>query len=259
MNPQATAARVYSEQSAHYYGRDGSPRYEVIGKTTGRPRSVTIRDARENDWLPSTTTILRVLHRQALVEWMIEQACLAILTAPKLDGEALDVFVNRILKVEKQQEQEGAKARNLGTDIHAAAELALKGQPYDTALSVYVEPAIAEILRTGRVVATEKIVVGDRYAGKLDCMTQGNDLLTLWDIKSAKTLPKTESYWEHQCQTASYAKAVENLGRLRIQTANVYVSTIEPGTIKVCAQNEWDRAWQAFKALVDYWYLANDL
>ncbi len=255
-----TIARPVESEASHWYDpKTAEPKHSVERSDGQGQRPTTLRDARKFGWVPSTTNVLRVLDKPALNAWKTEMACLTVLTAPRLEGEQLDAFVHRVLHEEKQQEQEGAKARNLGTDIHAAAELALKGQPYDTALSVYVEPAIAEILRTGRVVATEKIVVGDRYAGKLDCMTQGNDLLTLWDIKSAKTLPKTESYWEHQCQTASYAKAVENPGRLRIQTANVYVSTIEPGTIKVCAQIEWERAWQAFKALVAYWYLANDL
>src|SRR5438552_18951743 len=105
-----TAARTYSESSAHWYARDGSPCYEVVGKSTGRLRPTTIRDARENGWLPSTTTILRSLSRPELEAWKLEQAALVVLTTPRREGEELDTFVQRVLHEERQQDQEAAAA-----------------------------------------------------------------------------------------------------------------------------------------------------
>ncbi len=253
-----TAARTQSRSDSRWYDRDGQPQYEVIGSSTGRPRPVTIADARKNGWLPSVTTILKCLAKPALEDWKNEMACLAVLTTPRHDGEAIDAFVHRVLHVEKQQDEVAKQARDLGTDIHAAIELALHDKPYNRELSVYVKPAVREIQISGQIIATEKIVVGDRYAGKLDALTHANALITLWDTKTAKTLPKTDSWWDHQCQTASYAKAFGNTSDIRIQTANLYVSTTNPGEIKVCVQQDWQRAWQAFRALVSYWYLAND-
>jgi|KBSSwiStaDraftv2_1062776.scaffolds.fasta_scaffold00198_59 hypothetical protein len=253
-----TAARVQRSDSAHWYSRAGEACYEVIGKSTGRPRPTTIRDARESDLLPSTTTILKCLHKQALVDWIAEQSALAVLTTPRRDGEALDAFVRRVLHEERQQDQEAQAARDLGTRIHAAIEEGLNQRTYDESLNAFVTPALNAINGMGRVLETEKIVVGDRYAGKFDALTEG-EAIVLWDTKTSKSLPKTDSWWEHQCQTASYAKALGNTGDKRIWTANLYVSTIEPGKVKVCIQEDWDRAWQAFKALVDYFYLANEL
>jgi len=257
-----TAARTQGRLDSHWYGRDGSPRYEIIGKTTGRPRPVTIRDARENDWLPSTTTILKVLHKPALVDWLCEQSALAVLTTPRNPGEELDAFVNRVLHEEKQQDQEAQAARDLGTRIHAAIELALAGHGVAVDMEAFVKPALEAILKTGEVQQTERIVVGDRYAGKLDALTQGNGLTTVWDTKTSKNLPKYGSFHEHRLQTASYAKAVACIDSPipNIQTANLYVSTTNPGEVKVDIQTDWlDTYERGFKPLVDYFYWLNGL
>jgi hypothetical protein len=255
-----TAARTQSRLDSHWYGRDGSPQYEIMGKTTGRPRPVTIRDARENDWLPSTTTILKLLHKPALVDWLCEQAALAVLTAPRKPGEELDAFVNRVLHEEKQQDQEAQAARDLGTAIHGAIENALRGFPVAKELEVFVSPSVQAILKTGSVQQTERIVVGDRYAGKLDALTQGDGLATIWDVKTSKSLPKYGSYDEHRLQTASYAKAYSKDDAFPIQTANLYVSTSKPGEVKVDIQTDWlDTYERGFKPLVDYFYWLNGL
>lgn len=253
-----TVARPQSSQASHWYDREGNPRYEVIGKTTGKPRPTTIRDARENGWVPSVTTILKCLAAPALTQWIAEQACLAVLTTPRREGEPLDAFVDRVLHIEKVQDQEAQIARDKGIAIHDAIDAALSGRGFDPTLNPFILPAVAQITASGRVVATEKIVVGDRYAGKLDALTQRDGLLVVWDIKTTKTLPKYGSYWEHVCQTAAYSAALGNTGDDRIQTANLYVSTKEPGQIKVCTQDDWSKAYAAFQALVSYWYIAND-
>ncbi len=253
----STAARPQRSEAAHYYSKDGRPQYEIMGKTTGRLRPTTIRDARENGWLPSVTTVLRALAAPGLEAWKTEMACLTVLTAPRLAGEDLDAFVKRVLQDERQQDAEAARARDLGTAIHAAIEEGLNNRPYDMSLIAYVTPALNAINGMGRVVATEKIVVGQGYAGKLDALTESEECLTVFDVKSARRIPEKESWWEHLCQTAAYSNAIGNSGEKRIQTANLYVSTETPGLVKLHVQADWERPWKAFKAILDYWYLAN--
>ncbi len=252
-----TAARPQQSQSAHWYGKDGSPQYEIMGKTTGRMRPTTIRDARENGWLPSVTTVLRALAAPGLEAWKTEMACLSVLTAPRLAGEDLDAFVKRVLQDEKQQDEVAAKARDLGTAIHAAIEEGLNNRPYDESLIAYVTPALNAINGMGRVVATEKIVVGQGYAGKLDALTE-SECLTVVDVKSAKTLPKS-SWPEHKLQLAGYSKALGNTGNKRIQTANVYVSTTEPGEVFVDVHTDWSCTFErGFKPLLSVWQWMNN-
>ncbi len=252
-----TAARVQRSNGARFYGRDGTAQYEVIGSSTGRPRPVTIADARKNSWLPSTTTVLKCLSAPALTDWLCEQAALAVLTAPRMEGEELDAFVHRVLQVERQQDDEAAKARDLGTGIHKAIEFALNGEPFDPSLAVYVGPAIAQILDAGRVVETEKVVVGDGYAGRFDVLTEGSTL-RVWDIKSCKNLPKSGSYHEHKAQLASYCQALGNTGDKRIESANLYVSTTEPGKVLVDVHDDWQDTYErGFKPVLAVWRWIN--
>jgi predicted RecB family nuclease len=210
------------------------------------------------DLLPSVTTILRVTHKQALVEWLIEQACMTVLTAPRLANEQLDAFVQRVLKTERQQDAEAAKARDLGTAIHGEIEARLGGAIPDESLAVYVDPVIRLVGSLGNVVATEKIVVGDGYAGKTDCITDGQDI-TVVDFKTAKKLPDKGSWDEHRLQLAAYAKALGSTGNKRVSTANIYISTTEPGQCRLFTCNDWQDTFEyGFKPLVQYWKWLNN-
>ncbi len=253
-----TAARVQRSESAHWYGRDGSPQYEMIGKTTGRPRAVTIRDARENDWVPGVSTVLRALAAPGLEAWKQEQLALVLLTTPRKDGEATDAFVHRVLHEEKQQDAEAAQARELGTRVHAAIESALNQQPYDLDLQAYIEPAIEQVFAQGRVVCTERIVVGDGYAGKLDAMTEGNQQV-IWDFKTARNLPTKGSWPEAKLQLSAYAKAIGNTGDNRLMTANLYVSTSKPGDTFLDVHGDWPETYErGFRPLLAVWQWLND-
>lgn len=253
-----TVARVRTNQSAHFYHKNGAPCFEVpYADPSKGMRKATLADARKLSLLPSPTTILKVLHKQGLVEWMIEQACLAVLTSPRNDGESLDDFVHRILKVEMEQDGEAKQAAELGTKIHAAISLELTHDPacYPSELEPYVKPAVEAIRKIGIPMYVEHVVIGDRYCGTMDVLCEEPDgANTVVDTKTTKTLPTKDSWWEHQLQTAAYAKAC---GAQR--TANVYVSTTEPGKVAVFVQENIDTAWQAFKHLLDYWYLTNKL
>jgi len=140
-------------------------------------RKFTLADARKMDPvpLPSVTTILKTLHKQALVEWLIEQACLALMTTPRLPGEADDAFVQRVLHTEHVQDQEAQTARDRGTEIHAAMEDLFCGKPIAEEINPWVRPAFLEVQKYGELACTEKILVGDGYAGKTDLIQQGKD------------------------------------------------------------------------------------
>lgn len=258
MSTPTTAARVYKSDSAHWYTPEGVAAYDQP-KADGEGRTpTTLRHARKLNLLPSVTTILRVLDKPALNSWLVEQAVLACLTAPRLPNEPLDAFIRRVLQVEQQQEQESAKARDLGTAIHAAIECALNVQPIADDLTAYVLPAVEACKRDlGSVAFTEKIVVGRGYAGKADAGFHTGTLLTLVDFKTTKTIPK-RPYDEHRLQLAAYASALAQVVRQPIRTANCYISTTEPGKFAVLINEPWPLDYDAFTHLVAYWQWAND-
>jgi hypothetical protein len=259
-----TAARPTSRKDSHYYTVTGEPAYEIMGKSTGRPRPVTIADARKQNLVPSVTTILKLLHKEALVNWMIEQAVLAAMTTPRTTGEADDAFIHRILHEEKVQDQESQIARDRGTAIHDALEKLFTGQAIDQEIEPWVRPAFTEVAAMGQLVATEKILVGEGYAGKTDLVQESPGAWMLWDFKSAKKLPDPEkpAWPEHRLQLSAYAMAYSRLFPKDlvkpIQVANCYISTIEQGKFVIIEHERWEDAyWNGFAPLVKHWCWAN--
>jgi hypothetical protein len=255
-----TIANVAKSESSHFYLRDGTPLYEVPYSDPSKGmRKATLADARKVGAYPSVTTILSVLDKPALTAWKIEMAVLAVMTTPRLAGEADDAFIERVLHAEKQQEQEGEKARDLGTDIHQAIADALNGRQCPDELRVYVEPVLEMVKPLGRLVDSEKIVVGNGYAGKLDALFQNDAGITVMDFKSTKKLPPKASWPEHVLQLSSYAAALPpELRFFKVETANIYISTTEPGKVAIFVNPPWDVGFKQFRHCLALWGWLNN-
>jgi hypothetical protein len=255
-----TTAKPISSEGSHFYFPDGKPCYEVpYADPRKGNRKTTLADARKLGLLPSVTTILKVLHREALVNWLIEQACLAVLTSPRQDGEDLDAFVQRILHTDRVQDQEAEAARDRGTAIHNAIEARFAGEPVDEAIWPLAQPAYAEIEKRGRVIGVETCVAGQGYAGKVD-LVQENDAIWIWDWKTTKKLPRA-AWKEHVLQGAAYAAAYAargTTGDLHIRTGNVYIDS-STGEFIVCEHEEnWVAVYEkGFWPLVKVWQYLN--
>lgn len=246
-----TTQKVYASEAGHWYTKHGLPAYEQPKKDGSGMRNTTLADARKQNLLPSATTILSLLDKPALTRWRQVNAIEAALTTPRLPGEDLDTFAERVLNVDTESIGDAAKQR--GTDIHALIEQALAGYGdvlSGNPLSEYVLPVLEACRKFGAVQAAEKVVVGDGYAGKLDAVFSDAGMLTVVDFKTSKTMPKSP-YVEHRLQLACYAKA---FGQGNIQTANIYIDSNNPGKLAVYVDTEWHEAYEnGFKPLLAYW------
>lgn len=262
-----TAARVHSSDSSHWYYTDGRPCYELPKADGKGMKSPTLADARKLNLVPGVSTILKVLAKPELTNWLIEQAVLAVVTSPRLAGEADDAFIKRVLQTERQQEGESTKARDRGTEIHDALEGLFNGRIARVEdlgdLAQWVQPAY-DWLRSnaGAVMGTETILSGEGYAGRTDLITAQDTGEVLWDYKSAKKLPdpKKGGWPEHKLQLAAYAAARKRANNGIIRAANVYISTTEPGKFVVCEYDPStlvDAYLDGFKSLLTYWQYAN--
>ena len=237
-----TAARIHTSSEAQFYLPTGEPFYEVpYADPKKGMRRATLADARKVGALPGPTTILKVLAKPELQSWLIEQAVLAVLTTPRKRNlatgsfESDDDFVNRVLKVEKIQDQERDIAATRGTAIHAAMEAYFTGQPVPEEMKAWIMPAAKAICEHGTLVCSEKVLIGDGYGGRCDLILENTDFWQIWDLKSTKKLPEKGSWMEHVIQLSAYAAAWKimvlnsDLAKKHIQTFNCYVSSIEPG------------------------------
>jgi hypothetical protein len=253
-----TTATIRTNNSCHWYFTDGRPCYELPKKDGSGMKVPTLADARKLNLLPGVTGILNLLDKPALNDWKVTQGVLAVLTTPRLPGELDDAYVNRVLQVEKVQEQEGKTARDKGTDIHGALEAYFQGQSVLDQWAPWVMPAAEALLKRGSRVTTEKILVGHGYAGRTDLIL---DTLSHWEIadyKTTKKLPEKGAWDEHVLQLAAYARAWETLTAKQvakpIRTVNCYISTVDQGKFKIVENDpNWQEAYAAFAHLVAVW------
>ena len=256
--------KVMASESNHWYDKDGNPAYEVPAKD-GTMRATTLRDARKLGLCPSVTTVLGLISKPGLDAWKLNQAIDSALTLPMLEGESLDDFKIRVIKDAKEQ---GQKAAQLGTDIHASLDKAYSGKSYDPAHEVYVK-AVQEavFLKYGNQdwIAEKSFAHGLGFGGKIDLactatLIEGNpltmtDMGIVIDFKTSSFTEdkiKTLGYDEHIFQLAAYATG------LCIQKpilANVYVSTVTHGLvfIKEYTQEEADWGWACFSSFLNSW------
>lgn len=253
-----TSAKVTSRSSSRWYWPNGQPCYELPKKTSEGMKQPTLTDARQLGLLPSVTTILKILHKPNLQDWLIEQAVLAVMTTPRLSGETQDQFIHRVLSIERIQDEEADTAAQRGKDIHDAIEKAVRGEPWDAQWLEYVSPVLPIVRTLGRVAWTEKHLVGDGYAGRGDIALDDDRTITILDFKTAKTMPKKQSWAEHMLQTSAYAKAMGNVADRHIVTGNVYISTTSPGLVEPFFQEQWTRTYEeGFRPLVKLWQWLN--
>jgi hypothetical protein len=245
------------KDSSHWYKPNGTACYEVPYKDPSKGmRKTTLADAKKLGLLPSVTTITKVLAAPSLIEWLRREAAIAVATTPRNPDESLDDFVERCLAVDAEATAD--KAKQLGTDVHDGLESLFGGREYNPTLAGFIQPAAAVVNAGGRVISTESILVGNGYAGKTDCITEGN-WITVWDFKTtgSKKLP-VKSYPEHRIQLAAYAACIGNVGNKRIITKNIYISTVRPGEITVCENPDWQADFQIFKLVCQIWQWQNN-
>lgn len=254
-----TAARTFDERASHWYTRDGKACYEVPKKDGGM-RKTNISDARKMDLLPSPTSLLKILAKPQLDSWKIEQACLSVLTSPRREGEDVDDFVYRVLHVEQEHNAERDAAADMGTRIHDAVECALNDVQFSLCLKPYVDAALAEVNSLGRVVMTEKILVGNGHAGRTDCVLESDDFITVCDFKSTNKVPD-KPYDEAVLQISSYCYSLGNTGDKRVRGAIIYIDRNNPGAIgtHIVRDEELERAYKRFRLILEYWKLTNNI
>lgn len=262
-----TAARTYSEESSHWYTKAGEAFHEVARSDGKGMRATTLRDARKLGLVPSVTNVLRILAKPALESWKQEQALLAVLTSPRLNGEADDAFVHRILNVDKVQDAEADAARQRGTRGHDALCKLFRGEEIEPDIEPWVMPAFEQLCKGSELVATEKSLACEHYGGQVDLIQsieqheKAAPYFRISDFKFRKNIPKSP-YIEEELQCAAYANLLNHWqgDTQGIVTQNVYVSTTNCGEFAIMEHGFWTTSYgQGFAPILRYWQWANGM
>jgi len=272
-----------STESSHWYSRDGKPCHHVPfadKKRAGELRPTTLADGRKMSLLPSVTTVDKLIVNKALEAWKIENAILAALTLPRIEGETDDAFA---VRVATDTQETASTAATFGTAIHDACEAYLMERvktdlvtlaPYCGPVFDWIDENVEE------VIGCEYVVVSNLgYAGRVDTkvmLRQGrtayNDLaaenigfngIAIIDFKTRKpNNGKIRSYDSDSRQLSAYLNAEQDspAGGLRpTATANLYISSVDPMTpvFKPWSSADMLDSWRIFKTTLELWTLIN--
>lgn len=248
-------AKNHVQESGHWYTRDGLPRYTVIGKN-GKERNTTLRDARAENLVPSVTTILNVVAKPALIQWLQKQVLLAALTLPRKPDESEDEYIARIIEDSKEQ---GRAAADAGTDIHASVQGFYEG----TVINRHQQhvqgcvSAVREYFGEQGWIPERSFAHEVGFGGKCDLYVPDSfhqGIVVDIKTKEFSDPEKVEVYDENLMQLAAYRVG---LGIPNARCANAFVSRSVPGLVKIIewSSDDLSRGWQMFSALLTYWRL----
>lgn len=247
---------VRASESTHWYGRNGEPCYEVPRKAGGM-RPTTLADARKMGLCPSVTTIIKCASAPALENWKQNQILLAALTLPRNPGENDESFCARIIHDSQEQAR---KARDRGTEIHAAVQGHYEGQAPHPDMWEFVK-GTADVVGAN---CGEQHWKAERsfshpigFGGKCDLSSQ--DWVIDFKTKEfgKEQFADLKTWDEHAMQLAAYR---EGLGLFSARCGIVYVSTSTPGLARLIEIDsaELNRGWQMFRSLLSYWMAKQD-
>src|SRR4249919_1542933 len=94
--PVGNSSAPPQTEGGHWYDRNGKPCYQQATQKGG-VRPTDLRDGRKLGLVPSVTTVLSVLAKDALTTWKVKQGILAALTLTRRPGESDDDFLARVL------------------------------------------------------------------------------------------------------------------------------------------------------------------
>jgi hypothetical protein len=244
------------KESTHWYDRDGTPRYSVIG-ANGQERPATLRDARKFGWYPGVTSIIRCAASPGLERWKADQSILSALTLPRTGDEPHDVLM---AKIRQDAEEQARKAREWGTAFHAAIQGHYEGTPPSEEMWPCVRGVVDAIDANfpGRGWMPEQACANPLGYGTKADLSAADVVLDFKgsEFDSAKA-PTLKTWDEHAMQLAATRMA---LGFTKAECAIVYVSRTVPGLARIIRvdEPELEQGWAMFQSLLAYWQAKNN-
>ena len=241
----------HAKESGHWYDpKTGEPRYTYTNKK-GEIKNTTLRQARVSGWVPSVTTIIGCASSPALTNWKIDQAILSALTLGRMEEETEKEYLDRI-KADAQEQAK--KAAERGTQIHAWVQAGFEEVLSKEAEQYFFAAQDAIIKDCGDVGwICEKPFATEKYGGKCDLHNEQY----LLDIKTTDKPVADLKLWEsHFMQLAAYRNGL----KLIVPCGILWINSVTAESRLVWAEeDDLDKGWKMFSALLDYFYAKTGL
>lgn len=265
-----------SNRSTRFYDANGNAIHSVVGKN-GKERSINLAWDRDliakEKWRPSVTSVLKLLAKEHLVNWRIEQAILSCRTLPMLDGESEQDFVARVLQ---DMDAQSEKARKKGSAIHYAIEnycdyctdfassggtrkFSIPDHEFAPQIRAFKEFCDEHQLTN---LQTEVVLIGDDCAGRCDILADSPEGPTVIDTKS-QDKDKFVFYNDVLYQLGAYAHIKNDPHAMRGITFVVHrdaeKESVAKWDSKIWSVEEVRRGMKVFRGLLQSYLAINKL
>lgn len=236
----------------HWYDRSGKPAYEIAGARGGL-RATTLADARKIGLVPSVTTVLQVIAKPALTNWMVDQGILAALTLPR---NATETEVEWLKRVKSDSQQQAKDAASEGNRIHDALELFYKGKDFPREYLPHcnaVADHIADLFpHVNDWVAEESFSSILGFGGKIDLHSPRTGITVDFKGKDGDFSDGKKLAYDQHWQLAPYQRG-KNLPLA--PCANIFVSRTHPGKVAshVWTVDDITQGMAVFMAALQLW------
>ena len=240
------------QDTGHWYAQDGTPCYQQT-TAKGSLRGTTLRDARKLGLVPSVTTVLSVLSKDALTTWKVRQGILAALTLTRQPGEDDNSFLARVMEDSKAQAKAAAEE---GTRIHDACECFMQGRHYPHEYQPHVDAVMEELARlfpdVSDWVAEASFAHEYGYGGKIDLHSPSTGIVVDYKGKDGDFTDGKKLAYDQHYQLAAYQVGFE---LPRNVCANIFVSRTHPGKVAshVWTKDQVQEGWEVFEAALSLW------
>lgn len=246
---------IRASESGHWYAKDGTPVYEVPRAKGGGMRAATLADARKLGLFPGVTSIIKCAAAPGLELWKQNQVLMAALTLPRVEGESNEALCGRIMQDSGEQAR---KARDRGTEIHAAIQGHYEGKLPSEEMWPFVK-GVSESIRANFGERAWKAELSCAHSFGFGTKADLHDVAVL-DFKGSEftveEAPTLKTWDEHAMQLAATREALK---KPRAECAIVYVSRTVPGLCRIIRvdEDELIRGWAMFRGLLAYWQAKN--
>jgi len=250
----------------HWYTKQGQPaHFQPDGKGT------TLRHARAQGLVPSVTTVLDVVDKPGLTNYLINQHLKAAWEsqADPSYGVTYDEWCKDIRQTASRHAND---ARDRGLEIHNALEQYYKGEVVDIAMNPFVDAVretLSHVYDIERGNCTpERSFATELYGGCVDLVADGQinpwDKPIILDFKyktdgwgtKKDGLPKKIWFDAHVAQLAAYA---HGLGLETAVVANVFIGPKAEVYIHEWTPSEIEYGYQYFVDCLRLWRRKNKL
>jgi hypothetical protein len=190
--------------------------------------------------------------------WKQQQAILAALTLPRLEGESEEDWLSRVVSDSKETAKQAAER---GTQIHGVIEAFYEGI-YIPELPPYVravENAINEHFGSQLWMAEKSFAYGG-FGGKCDLISkshQKSDGFVIDFKTTEKDLDKLDYYFDHQMQLSAYRQGFE---MPKARCAIVYVNALQnKAKLVEIPEDDLRIGWECFTHLLAFYRAKNKL